>query len=161
MKLKMLFDNLEEVLCGMFLLVMISLVIINVFLRYFTYYSLYWAEEVATICFVWAVFIGASATYKRKMDIGIQFLVDKASLEVQKGVKVITAGLLLMLNLYILYISIVFTTIALNKPTAVLGISSAVFNSALIVSFAFISWHAIRFFIESFNLFFQTNNEDS
>ena len=49
-----LLANLEEILCGVFLVTMITLVITNVFLRYLFNYSLSWTEEVATICFVWS-----------------------------------------------------------------------------------------------------------
>jgi len=148
MKIDSMTKHIEEVLAGSFLVCMIVLVITNVFLRYFTYYSIYWAEEVATICFVWAVFLGASATYKRKLDIGIDFLVKKASVRLQIFIRLITTFFLLALNLYILSISILFTVISVEKPTAVLGISSAVVNSALIVSFSFISWHSLGFFIK-------------
>ena len=67
--------NLEEILCGFFLVAMVSLVIVNVLLRFIFNYSITWAEEVSTICFVWSVFVGASAVYKHKMDIGIDVLV--------------------------------------------------------------------------------------
>ena len=74
---KYFFKNFEEILCSVFLITMIALVIVNVFLRYLFNYSIFWAEEVATICFVWLVFVGASATYKHKMDMGIDVLITK------------------------------------------------------------------------------------
>ncbi len=151
MKLKSLINNIEELLCAGFLLTMITIVIFNVFSRYLSNYSLYWAEEVATICFVWAVFMGASATYKHKMDIGIDMLVKKTSQQTQDKIRLCVNLLLLLLNGYLFYISIVFTTIAFDKPTAVLGVSSAVVNSALIVSFALITWHTLRFLVTDFN----------
>jgi len=157
MRLKQIVNNLEEILCGGFLITMIVIVIFNVFLRYFSSYSLYWAEEVATICFVWAVFIGASATYKHKMDIGIDMLVKKTSEVTQDKIRLAVNTLLLLLNGYIFYISIVFTTIAFEKPTAVLGISSAIINSALIVSFAFITVHTCRFLIMDINKVFSNS----
>ena len=78
------FKHFEEILCSVFLVTMIGLVIVNVFLRYLFNYSIFWAEEVATICFVWLVFIGASATYKHKMDIGIDILITKTPEQVEK-----------------------------------------------------------------------------
>jgi len=147
MNFRKIVNNIEELICGGFLITMIVIVILNVFLRYFSHYSLYWAEEVATICFVWAVFIGASATYKHKMDIGIDMLVNKATKVTQNKIRLMVHIILLLLNGYIFYISIVFTVIAFKKPTAVLGVSSAVINSALIVSFALITIHTIRFLV--------------
>ena len=142
---KGIMENLEEILSGAFLCLMVLLVIINVFLRYFSDYAIYWAEEVATICFVWAVFLGAAATYKRKMDIGIDLLVKRASVPSQAVIKLLSSGVLLLLNAYIFINSLIFTAIAFDKPTAVLGVSSAVVNSALIVGFGFIAFHSLRF----------------
>lgn len=143
--LKFFFTYFEEILCSIFLIIMISLVIINVFLRYLLGYSIFWAEEVATICFVWCVFVGASATYKHKMDLGIDFLITKMPTQIEKIVRFLTGLILLAINGYIFYMAIVFTKIAWAKPTAVLGISSAVFNSALVVGFGLITFYAIRF----------------
>lgn len=147
---KKLCINFEEILCGFFLISMISLVIINVILRFLFDYSIPWAEEVSTICFVWAVFVGASATYKHKMDIGIDMLVLKTPKHIQIIIKNIVTLILLVLNGYIFYMSIVFTKISYIKPTAVLGVSSAVVNSSLIVGFGLITLHTIRFIIQDF-----------
>ena len=138
-------SNLEEILCGFFLLSMVSLVIVNVLLRFIFSYSITWAEEVSTICFVWSVFVGASAVYKHKMDIGIDVLVLKLPFTTQHYVRLLVSFLLLTINGYIFYMSIVFTSISWIKPTAVLGISSAIFNSALIVGFGMITFHTIGF----------------
>ena len=143
--LKRFLTHFEEIVCGVFLVSMIVLVIMNVFLRYLFSYSIFWAEEVATICFVWCVFVGASATYKHKMDMGIDVLIRKAPAKVEQAIRFLVHLILLALNAYIFYISIVFTLIAWEKPTAVLGISSAIFNSALIVGFGLITFHTIRF----------------
>ena len=137
--------NLEEILCGFFLVSMVSLVIVNVLLRFLFNYSITWAEEVSTICFVWSVFVGASAVYKHKMDIGIDVLILKLPLQGQQYVRLLVRFLLLLINGYIFYMSIVFTSIAWVKPTAVLGVSSAVVNSALIVGFGMITAHTLRF----------------
>lgn len=143
--LKYFFKHFEEILCSIFLVTMISLVIINVFLRYLFGYSIFWAEEVATICFVWCVFIGASATYKHKMDLGIDFLITKMPPQIEKHARFLTGLILLVINGYIFYMAIVFTKIAWAKPTAVLGISSAAFNASLVMGFGLITFYAIRF----------------
>ena len=143
--MKRVLENFEEILAGGFILVMVSLVILNVFLRYLFSYSIFWVEEVSTICFVWSVFLGGSAVYKRKMDIGIDVLVKKCPDSLQRlifsGVRV----LLLMINGYLFYMSLIFTRDSFQKPTAVLGTTSAVVNSALIVSFGLITFHTVRF----------------
>jgi len=154
-KCKYFFKHIEEIFCSLFLITMISLVIINVFLRYLFDYSIFWAEEVATICFVWCVFIGASATYKHKMDLGIDFFVKHAPPQAEKLIRLITRLLLLVINGYIFYIAIVFTNIAWAKPTAVLGVSSAVVNSALVVGFGLITFYSLRFLYRDIAVYMQ------
>ena len=138
----------EEILCSLFILVMVVLVICNVFMRYIFDFSISWAEEVATICFVWCVFIGASAGYKHKMDVGITLVIDKLPSHLQPFISLLTRLLLLVLNAYIFYMAIVFTRIAWVKPTAVLGVSSAVFNLALVVGFGLITFYTLLFFYQ-------------
>lgn len=143
--IKYYLGNLEEILCGACLLCMVGLVILNVLLRFLFGYSITWAEEVSTILFVWSVFIGASAVYKHKMDIGIDVLILSLPIVAQHYVRLLVSCLLLLINGYIFYMSIVFTTIAWAKPTAVLGVSSAIVNSALIVGFGLMTWHTVGF----------------
>ena len=152
------FKNFEEILCSFFLITMIGLVIINVFLRYLFNYSIFWAEEVATICFVWLVFVGASATYKHRMDMGIDVLITKTPPRIEKSIRFAVSLILLALNSYIFYMAIVFTKIAWVKPTAVLGISSAAINSALIVGFGLITVHTIRFLHRDILEYFKGEN---
>lgn len=153
------FKHFEEILCSVFLVTMIGLVIVNVFLRYLFNYSIFWAEEVATICFVWLVFIGASATYKHKMDMGIDILITKTPEQVEKTIRFGVRLILLALNGYIFYMAIVFTKIAWIKPTAVLGISSAAVNSALIVGFGLITFHTLRFLAQDITVFLNKETE--
>lgn len=138
-------DNLEEIVCGVFLVSMVSLVIVNVLLRFLFGVSITWAEEVSTICFVWSVFVGASAVYKHKMDIGIDVLILKLPFSTQNCIRLLVSALLLLINGYIFCMSVVFTSISWAKPTAVLGVSSAVFNAALVVGFGMITFHTIGF----------------
>ncbi|MEZ4870696.1 MAG: TRAP transporter small permease [Bdellovibrionales bacterium] len=147
---KYLLKNFEELICGFFILIMVVTVIANVLLRYIFDYSIYWAEEVSTICFVWATFVGASAVYKHKMDIGIDVLLLRLPKFYQNIARFIVSILLLLINGYIFYMSIVFTHMSFQKPTAVLGISSAVFNSALIFGFGLITLHTLKFLKQDF-----------
>ena len=146
------YRHFEELACAGLVIAMSLLVIGNVLLRYLLGTSISWAEEVATICFVWLVFLGASAAYKHKMDIGIDVLVQRLPMSWQRVITLITRFILLILNSYIFYISVVFTLIAWPKPTAVMGVSSAVVNSALVVAFALISLHTLRCLVQDINL---------
>ncbi|PKM51360.1 MAG: TRAP transporter small permease [Firmicutes bacterium HGW-Firmicutes-7] len=158
--LKHVLRNLEEIISGVFISITVVVVIINVILRYFLNTGLYWAEEVATISFVWSVFMGASATYKHRMNIGIDVLVNKGSEKVKRIVKLIVDILLFVITTYIFYLSIVFTKTASIKPTAVLGISSGYVNSALLVGFGLMTLHAVRFLAEDIKSFANPINKE-
>ena len=147
--IKFVIKNFEELLSGMFICATVIIVIMNVFLRYFFNTGIYWSEEVATICFVWAVFIGASATYKHKMNVGIDFLINRSPKLVQIFIRTSVDLLLIIVTGYITYLAFIFTKLAVDKPTAVLGISSAYVNSSLIVGFGLMTIYATIFFIQN------------
>ena len=145
--MKMLLKNFEEIVGGFFLTVTTLVVILNVVLRYFFDTGIFWVEEVATTAFVWAMFIGCSAAYKRGMHIGIDVVTGLLPRSFQPVILVIVHFMMLVINGYILYLSVIFTQASAIKPTAVLDISSAWVSSAIIVGFALMTFHAIRFFI--------------
>jgi TRAP-type transport system small permease protein len=112
--------NFEEIIAGAALVVTICTIIFNVIMRYLFNSSFNWAEEIATICFAWVVFIGAAACYKRGMHVGIDVLVvilpDRLRIMTESLVK---AALPVLLG-YLSYLSLIFSISAWEKPTAVL-----------------------------------------
>ncbi len=148
-KLRLIISNLDEIISGIFIIITTILVIINVFLRYFMKTGLYWSEEVATGCFVWAVFIGAAASYKKNQHIGVDFIIEKLPENIKRFVKVIINIILLIVNGYLAYLSVVYLSNSYVKPTPVLGISSAYISSALTVSFSLMTIYSIIFLYDS------------
>lgn len=141
-----LIKNFEEIVGGFFLTITTLVVILNVILRYFFNTGLFWVEEVATTAFVWSVFIGCAAAYKRGMHIGIDVLTRLLPDSIQPAIEVVVHLLMIVINGYIFYLSIIFTRASAIKPTPVLDISSAWVSSAIMVGFALMTFHAIRFF---------------
>lgn len=144
---KTIISNLEEIIAAGFIIVTTILVIINVFLRYFMDTGLYWSEEVATGCFVWAVFIGAVAGYKRGKHIGVDILVNLLNAKIQKVVVIIVDIILVLLNGYMTYLAVIFISLSYIKPTPVLGVSSAYISSALLVSFGLVTVYSLIFLV--------------
>lgn len=146
--IKYFFNNLEEVVASGFIIITTSLVVLNVFLRYFMKTGLYWSEEVATICFVWSVFIGSAACYKRHKHIGVDMLVKKLPQGLRNIVIIIVDIILILLNGYITYIGIVYVSMSYNKLTPVLGISSVYVSSSLILGFLLMTIYSVKFLIQ-------------
>lgn len=144
---KKIINNLEEIIAAGFIILTTVLVIINVFMRYFLKAGIYWSEEVATASFVWAVFIGAVAGYKKGKHIGVDILVNLLPAKIQKVVVIIVDIILIILNGYMTYLAVVFISLSYIKPTPVLGVSSAYISSALLVSFALVTLYSVIFLI--------------
>jgi len=145
---KKIISNLEEIIASGFIILTTILVVINVFMRYFLRSGLYWSEEVATGSFVWAVFIGAVAGYKRGKHIGVDILVNLLPEKTQKVVVIIVDMVLVFLNGYMTYLAVIFISLSYIKPTPVLGISSAYISSALLVSFALVTIYSVIFLVK-------------
>jgi len=142
------FSYAEEIVSAFFISVTVCMVIVNVFFRYVLNKGIFWSEEVATISFVWSVFIGAAACHKRKMHISIDLLTKLAPKVLKKPLRLLAHSLMVLLNGYIVYLSVIFVRASSIKPTAVLGISASYVSSALLAGFGLMTLHSAAFFIE-------------
>lgn len=64
----------EEIVAGVFMVLMSLTTFANVLARYFFNSPIQWAEEMARYAFIWVVFLGAVVCTKRKRHIAIDFL---------------------------------------------------------------------------------------
>jgi TRAP-type C4-dicarboxylate transport system permease small subunit len=74
--LKWLERNLEELICGVALVVIAISVFLQVLARYVFEIALHWTEEVAAISMVWAVYMGASLCVRERYHIRIMVAVQ-------------------------------------------------------------------------------------
>lgn len=141
------FKNIEEIISCFFIMITVVVVIMNVILRYGFNVGLYWAEEVATTSFVWSVFIGASACYKRNMHIGIDMIKELFPVKAQRIIDLIVHFLLLLINGYITYLSFIFIQQSAEKRTAVLGMPASYVSASLLIGFGLMGIHSLIFII--------------
>lgn len=153
-------DNLEEIVASAFIIVTTVLVVVNVFLRYVMKTGLYWSEEVSTACFVWSVFIGAAACYKRRGHVGVDVVVDRLGRGPRNVVKIAVDFILLFLTGYMAYVSVVYVSMSYTKPTPVLNISTAFISSSLMISFILMFFHTVKFIVLDFKNVKQYGNVD-
>jgi len=142
---KQLLGNLDVVLSSFFLCITVLVVIVNVALRYLFHGGLFWAEEVATTSFIWCVFIGAAAAYRYKMHIGIDFISKFGPPPWRMFIAVVIDFLMLVINSYIVYLSIFFILENKLKRTPVLDIPALYVNLALTVGFTLLAMYALVF----------------
>lgn len=121
--LAMIVEQITMALTGL----LVVIVTVNVFARYVLQIGLIWAEEVTILLFVWVVFLGSYAAYRRRAHLAITFVVDRLPKLSQKAATII-ATLLIITFLCVMVISggdLVKRTFAFGRVTAMLGISAA------------------------------------
>jgi len=158
--IKKILQNYEVLISAMFLSVTVLVVIINVILRYLFQGGLFWVEEVATTCFIWSVFIGAAAAYKYKMHIGIDLITKLFPEKARELISIFINFLMVLINGYICYLSILLIQANSLKRSAVMDIPSVYINSAITVGFGLITIHAVQFLIEEARLFFNFSSNN-
>lgn len=119
-------------------------------MRYVLNSGLVWSEEVATGCFVWSVFIGAIAVFKHRGHVGVDIVVKMLPEAFRKTLMTLMDILLVVLNGYMAYLSIVYITHSYTKMTPVLGVSSAYISSSVVIAFVMMTVYSIKFVYEDF-----------
>ena len=107
-----------------------------------------WSEEVATGCFVWSVFIGAIACFKRRGHVGVDIVVNMLPPALRRGIATLMDIILVVLNAYML--SVVFISKSYTKLTPVMGISSAYITTAVVIAFFMMTIYSVIFVYEDF-----------
>lgn len=140
--MKKIFE-LDEYIAGFFLILTVIVVISNIAMRYFFNSPIRSAEEIATICFIWSVFIGGASCYRQKMHMGIDILTQVLKNKVKFYIELIISLIVMIINATFTYLSFTFTLAARMKPTAVLGISSIYVNFSLAMGFFLIFFYSL------------------
>ena len=73
---RLVLDRVEELVGGAAFVGMTAIVFVNVVSRYVFNDPIPGADELATLCFTWAVFVGAAAGVRQRLHIGIEFIVN-------------------------------------------------------------------------------------
>lgn len=82
--LRWLDDNFEKYILFVLSAIMVSVIFIQVFMRYVMSNSLSWSEELARYCFIWLIYIGISYAVKHhrhiKVDAALILFKDKTKI---------------------------------------------------------------------------------
>jgi TRAP-type C4-dicarboxylate transport system permease small subunit len=145
--IKSILKNLDEIVAGICIIATTTIVLVNVFTRYLLNTGIYWTEEVSTGLFVWAVFIGSAAAYKKHMHVGVDMVVKRLPPRGKFITKIIVDFLLILINGYITQMTFTYLSISYKKVTPVLELSSAWISGSILISFILITIYSIYFFI--------------
>jgi TRAP-type C4-dicarboxylate transport system permease small subunit len=68
---------LVERVCLLLMLVLVGDVFLGVFSRYIMQATFRWYDEVARLCFVWIIFLGAAVAVRRRLHFRMHLVVDR------------------------------------------------------------------------------------
>ncbi|GHV89804.1 putative TRAP transporter small permease protein [Spirochaetia bacterium] len=156
--MKNILKHLEEVIGCFFVVVFVTLTFINVILRYFFNFVMSWAEEVIVLAFSWSVFLGAITAFRQNRHVAIDVIVTTFPVKVQRVVYIIIDVLVLALNIYLAYLSVVLCMNVGVKMTYVLKISFIYVDAALVVSFGLMAVFGVVRLIRNLSEGYQITN---
>lgn len=143
-------NNIDQILSGIFLCFVIVLVIVNVFLRYFVGTIFNWGEELATIAFIWCVYIGASYCYREDRHIGIDMIYNLFPKPVQRVLDILIDITLIVLNAGITYLGIVLCIESEGKTSFILRMPYMLIDASIVVGFGLMTIYGIAKLISRF-----------
>ena len=135
---------LIERLCMALMVVLVGDVFLGVFSRYILQATFQWYDEVARLCFIWIVFLGATVAVKRGMHFRMRLVVDRLGPGAARvadhlvTLATVAFGAVLLAGGYGIY------PVAQRQVTDALEISMLWFYSALPVGGALIIGYALQ-----------------
>ena len=104
--LKFLDENLEKMLCVVFLALMSIIIVLQVFFRYVLNNSLSWSEELARYLIIWMIYIGISYGVKLDKHICVDAVYTFMPKGIKRGYAIVAYILFLIFAVAIIYYGI-------------------------------------------------------
>lgn len=95
-------DNIEETLIAFFLGAMTLITFANVIARYLFNSNILWALETTVFLFAWLVLLGAPYAVKKNAHLGVDFLVEMASMPVRRAMALISVTICIIFSFLML-----------------------------------------------------------
>jgi TRAP-type C4-dicarboxylate transport system permease small subunit len=115
-------NRISKVLLGMIVGSMLSIILLQVILRYVFRSGFSWAEEVTVFLMAWMTFLGAAIAVKQAEHINIEMLVDRLPGKVRRTVIFISKLLMLLFVIIFSYYGYLFAIGSFNFSSNVLRI---------------------------------------
>ena len=119
--------NLDYIIAGLALAVLVLVTFIGVFARYFAGMPFAWEEEFQLACFVWITFLGVGAAFRSGSHVAIELLVERMP---EKAARIVELGgymISMLIFMFFLYygVQIVLSMLTMERATNILGIPYA------------------------------------
>ncbi len=106
--LKKIAGNLDIIVAGIALIVLIALTFAGVVMRYIIGQPFTWLEEVQLFCMVWIVFAAGGAAFRTGSHVAIEMIVEMFPQSVQKIISYVIDLIVFLVIAYLLYNSFGF-----------------------------------------------------
>ncbi len=135
--------KLEEIVAGIFMVLMSVCTVGNVIARYVFNRPVAWAEEFARYAFVWVVFLGAVACTKQRRHIIIDAVVGALPRRIRGAVLAVADLSIIGLMIALIYYGWVFTTMS-TEPTSMMEIPQYLIYVVVPLSAALVALYTLR-----------------
>lgn len=140
--------NLEEIIAGICLAVMVAITFCNVVGRYFFTRPITWGDEFAMMLAAWATFLGMSAAYKRNQHLGMEFFLNRMKPEYRLRLQGVMMVVMVMLCGVLTVVSWRFVAMT-SKRTSIMRVSYKFVYASAAVGFTFMTFHSLRYLYQS------------
>lgn len=147
-----IYNKIEENLLYASLIFTVTVIFIQVVMRYVFSNSLSWSEEAARYVFIWQTWIGASYAVRKKRHLRVEALVDRLHGVSRKFIELVVLALWILFGCFLIYKGYQLTKLIYvrGQISAALGISMAIPYAAIPVGSFFMT---SRLVVEAFRVF--------
>lgn len=151
--IKGLLTNLDIVLAGCALTILVFVTFTGVFTRYLLNQPFAWCEEVQLACFVWITFLGLGAAFRSGSHVAIELLVDKMPAPIARIVELCDYLITMVIIGFIFYHSTVIVqsmvnmardTNILHIPYAAIYVVVPISCVLMIYNFSVVTYHKFK-----------------
>ena len=136
-------DRLAQWLIILSMTAMVTIVSLQVFLRYVLNNSIGWSDEISRLAFVWTIFLAIPLGVKTGMHLGINMLTARLPPRYRTGMARFVAALSAALMLLVCYETVVLTYSQWEESMATTNLSSGFFALAVAVGTGHTALHLI------------------
>jgi len=140
--------SLPEILAGVALFTIVFMETVQAIYRYTMKHTFIFVDDVAVVCFAWAIFAGAAAAYREKMHYGLDVVVNAVPAKHKAKYMIILDTLITLTFGYFLYYSFILFKNAGPKILMTTGISYRWIDGALVYGFLMMLIYSIEFLVE-------------
>jgi len=129
--------NLDFLVAGIMLAILVSLTFMGVIWRYVLKSPFTWLEEVQMACMVWVVFAGAGGAFRTGNHVAIEMVVDLFPEKAQKFMNIVITVVVALVLGYLFWQSIGFVQMVTSsgRSTSILKIPYAFIYGIAVVSY--------------------------